>query len=72
MSKLTLEFNIPEEQQEADISVNAQRLHSTLFDFMNHIRSKRKHGTLKEQKAYEEVSKEFYNLVESNQISHLF
>lgn len=72
MSKLKLEFNLPEEQQEADVATNAQRLHTAIFDFMNHIRNKRKHGTEEEQEAYESVSKDFYECIEDNQISHLF
>lgn len=72
MSKLKIEFNLPEEQHEADIVTNAHKLHNAIHEFMNHIRNKKKHGSDEEQEAYESVSKAFYDCIEDNNVSHLF
>jgi len=39
-----LEFNLPEEQEEHELAVNAYKLVSAISDLDNHCRSALKHG----------------------------
>lgn len=59
MPKVTIRFNLPEEQAEYNITSKAGKMHSGLLDFDNYLRSEIKHGTL----TYEES--EIYNKIRS-------
>jgi len=44
MSKITIEFNIPEEQEEADITLAAQKMYSVIWDLRNNMRHQLKYA----------------------------
>lgn len=44
MSKITLQFDIPEEDDAALVAVNSQRLKNAIVEYDNRLRSVIKHG----------------------------
>ncbi|NDD84128.1 hypothetical protein EBZ38_07620 [bacterium] len=69
--KAILEFNLPEEQSEYELYANAGNLNSALFEFANHLRSKIKYENLSdvEYRIYDEIRKEFYSILEQNEVN---
>ena len=75
MPKVTLEFNLPEEQEELAITQNASRMHAAFWDIGNDLfRPARKHGypdariqsliekldiTIERLKAHDELSEDW-------------
>ena len=48
MAKATLKFNLPEENAEHKLAVNAGNYYAVLWDIDQYLRSKLKHGDLAE------------------------
>jgi len=55
MSKVTLEFNLPEEEEEYRITTDALAMHSAILDFLEYIRSKRKYAE-EHEKSFEDLA----------------
>lgn len=66
MPKVTLEYNLPEENDEYALAMNGQRLHSAATDFENKIRTMIKYEsekyTAKQLDLLNELRTEFYEL----------
>lgn len=71
MAKATLEFNLPEENSEHLMAVKALDFYVTLWDIKDHLRSKLKHGDLKENQyeVYEEIQDLLSSLMSERNIS---
>lgn len=74
MSELTLKFNLPEEQSEADIAAGAQGMHNAICELKQNLRSKLKHGDYieKEYKLIKEINDFLINELDSNNVLKLF
>lgn len=75
MSKVTVEFDLPEEQEEYNIFTKARELYSTLFELQNNIlRNKLKYEKLNNEfrKGVEWSREQIYSQCEINGIDHLF
>jgi predicted house-cleaning noncanonical NTP pyrophosphatase (MazG superfamily) len=74
MPELTLKFNLPEESEDAEITLAANGMHSVIWDFKQELRSKLKYGEYKEEtyKLLEELSEFFHDKISENCISKLF
>ena len=71
--KAVLEFNLPDDQQDFDLAVNASKFWSVLYELDQDLRSKTKYAPddLPEDKydAYQEVRDILYELMRENNIS---
>lgn len=74
MSKITLEFNIPEEQEEADITLAAQKMYSVIWDTLQEMRSQLEHHDNDEDWAegVEWVKALILQKLEKEEITNLF
>lgn len=74
MPELILKFNLPEENDAADLAVNASGLHNALWDFKQELRNMLKHGNHSsvESAILEEINELFYKKLEDNKVSQLF
>lgn len=72
--KATLEFNLPEDQAEYDIVINATRFYSIIWSMKNELRSKVKYAQLSEEqyKAYESMQDFFNELIHSEDVGSQF
>lgn len=68
--KAILEFNLPEDQHEYEVAVQAPRVQSFLWDFSQQLRSwyKYHHDFKNADDALEKIREEFYNLVNQHNI----
>jgi hypothetical protein len=66
----TIKFNLPEEQHEFDIAINASKTRSMLWDFSNQLRSWRKyhHDFTSADDALEKIREEFYRLLNEHNV----
>ena len=55
MPKATLEFNLPEETEEFRTAVDAQAMHSAIWDLLEYIRAKRKYAE-EHEKTFEDLA----------------
>lgn len=69
MPKVTLEFNLPEEQTEFDDARKGTRTSIILFDMDNYLRSKLKYSELTEEQAeiYQEVRDMLTSLINEDE-----
>jgi hypothetical protein len=69
--KAILEFNLPEDQHEYDVVLQAQKTHSFLWDFSQQLRSWRKyHHDFKDANdALDQIREEFYKLLNEHQVN---
>lgn len=74
MSKITIEFNVPEEQEEADITLAAQKMYSVIWDTLQEMRSQLKHHDNDEDwaKGVEWVKALILQKLEKEEIAGLF
>ena len=74
MPELILKFNLPEEQNEADMATSALNMFCAIHDFKNDLRSKLKHGnyTDEEYKIYEEINESFNTILEEHNVLKFF
>lgn len=72
--KATLEFNLPEDQAEYDMVINAIRFYSIIWAMKNELRSKVKYAQLSESeyKAYESMQEFFNSLIHSEDVGNQF
>ena len=71
--KAILEFNLPDDQQDFDLAVNAMKFWNVLYELDQELRSKTKYAPddLPQDKydAYQEVRDLLYELMSDNSIS---
>jgi hypothetical protein len=68
--KATLEFSLPEEREEYELTSNAGKYHSALWDLREAIRQVVKYGTDEAKvTAWEEVQEMFFRVLEDNEVS---
>lgn len=53
--KATLEFNLPDEQEDFDLCVKANKMHYALFEFDSHLRSILKYEDNLSEETYDKV-----------------
>jgi hypothetical protein len=71
MPKVTFEFNLPEEQREYAVCIQANNMQSFISDFSQQLRSWQKynHDFKDANDALGKIREEFYRLVNENQIN---
>lgn len=71
--KAILEFNLPDDQQDFDLAVNAMKFWHVLYELDQDLRSKTKYASddLPQDKydAYQEVRDMLYELMSNNNVS---
>ena len=74
MAELTLKFNLPEESEDAEITLAANNMHSVIWDFKQDLRSKLKYETHTEEayKMLEELNELFNEKLSENGLLKLF
>lgn len=65
--KVTITFNLPEEESDLNLCRKAAALNSVIYEFTNVLRSKTKYGDGKKI-AREDVSSEWWNLLNEDSI----
>lgn len=66
MPKATLEFNLPEEREEYELTVKAGALCSFIFEFSQYLRSQYKYNdtlTEEQHELLEKIREEFYRIM---------
>lgn len=68
--KAILEFNLPEDQHEYEVAIQASKVQSFLWDFSQQLRSwyKYHHAFKDADDALEKIREEFYNLLSQHNI----
>ena len=68
--KLTLEFNMPEDQVEFDFAVHGSKMYSALWDISQELRTLWKYEELSDEefKIVERIRNKFYEILDENQI----
>lgn len=71
MPKVTISFNLPDEQTEYEVVSQASKMQSFLWDFSQQLRSWRKyHHDFKDANdALEKIRDEFYSLINQHRIN---
>ena len=71
MPKVTFEFNLPEEQTEYEVTNQASKMQSFLWDFSQQLRSWRKyyHDFKDADDALDKIREEFYRLINDHRIN---
>jgi hypothetical protein len=69
--KATLEFDLPEDQREYEVAIQAPRSQSFLWDFSNQLRSwvKYHHNFTSADDALDKIREEFYRLLNEHNIN---
>lgn len=62
MPKVILEFNLPEEQDEYEITRSAGKMYSSLWDIQNYMRELRKYDE-REEIPKDEIIEKIYSLM---------
>lgn len=73
--KAILEFDLPEDNTEHDMAVNAHKMHSVIFELRERLRSTVKHNdslTKKELEVYEKIREELNDNLISNGLIQMF
>jgi len=72
MPQLTLQFDLPEEQEESNIAIHAGKTFSFIEDFENWLRRKYKHEDFDNTKLaefeYEEILEKWYEMKNDNDV----
>ena len=65
MPRLTIEFNLPEEQEDLDHAMRGEKYFFALTDFAEQLRKVRKYGEIPEaeQKVRESIESDFYEIL---------
>lgn len=68
MPKITLTFQLPDEQEDLDTALKANSIEITINDMDNYLRSKLKYEPLSEleYKIYEEIREKLHELMREN------
>ena len=71
MAKATLKFNLPEENAEHKLAVNAGNYYAVLWDIDQYLRGKLKHGGLAESEyvVLEKTRNELYDLLNTYNVT---
>jgi hypothetical protein len=71
MPKVTLQFNLPEEQNEFDNAINAGNMKSVLWNFAQQLRSWRKyyHDFQDASDALDKIREEFHSLLNDHNVN---
>ena len=71
MSKAQLVFNLPEEDREFRLAIDANKWYCALWDLDTHLRNKLKHTELTDEqhKLYEELRSKLYECLVAHDIS---
>lgn len=66
-----LQFNLPEDQHEYEVAIQAPKVQSFLWDFSNQLRSwyKYHHDFKDADDALDKIREEFYNLLNQHNIN---
>lgn len=69
--KAILEFNLPEDQHEYDIAIQAQKMQSFVWDFSQQLRSwdKYHHDFKNADDALDKIREEFYRLLNEHNVN---
>lgn len=69
--KVTIEFDLPEDNREYEVTNQASKMQSLLWEFCQQLRSYRKYGnTFKDAgDALEKITKDFYGLVDHHGVN---
>ena len=72
--KATLEFNLPEDQAEYDMAINASKFYNIIWEMKKELRSKVKYAELPENqyKAYDSMHEFFNNLIYQEDVGSQF
>lgn len=72
--KATLEFNLPEDQAEYDMVINASKFFNIIWEMKKELRSKVKYAELsgEQYKAYESMQDFFNELIHSEDVGNQF
>jgi hypothetical protein len=71
MPKVTIEFNLPDEQDEYETMQKASKMQMVLWDFSEYLRERRKwgHDYKSGDDALEKIIDKFYEVVTDNNIT---
>lgn len=71
MPRITVEFDLPEEQYEYDVSAQAPRLQSCLWEFSQQLRSWQKyyHDFNDANDALDKIREEFYKIIKEHDVN---
>jgi len=71
MPKVTIEFNLPEEERDYEVSSQANKMQTFLWDFSQQLRAWYKYGhQFKDaDDAVSQIRDEFYRLINENQVN---
>jgi hypothetical protein len=74
MAELTLKFNLPEDSEEAKITLAAGDMHCAIWGFKQDLRSKLKHGEYKDEvyEMLDEISELFHQHLIDHNVIKLF
>ena len=74
MKKVTLEFELPEDQDSLDMALDAEIMYAFIFDFSNWLVRKYKHTVPKSKAAleeYESIREEYFRMKDEADLKHL-
>ena len=68
--KATLEFNLPDDQNEFDMAVQSGNMYAALWDISQELRTLWKYEELKQEEGdmVERIRNKFYEILDENQI----
>lgn len=69
--KATLEYILPEDQDDLNMAISAPRMHAAISSFLEYLRQKIKYEDLSEEKEeiYEEVRTKLYEYLENYEVT---
>jgi hypothetical protein len=69
--KATLEFNLPDDKEDYEMTVNASKYYLALWGIKQELRKQLKYAEIseKEYEIYEKVSDKFHSILEDNGIN---
>ncbi len=67
--KVTLEYVLPEDQEEFDMATAGKSMHCVLWDILQNLRTKIKHGNIEENTAYEEIQEMIIGAMDDHNVS---
>ena len=71
--KAIIEYNLPDDQYEYDMSLSAIKMHTAMMEMGNYLRSEYKYNEYSEEKAeyINEINVKFWQIVSENDINSL-
>lgn len=70
MPKITMEFNLPEEEEQAGLVFHAEDLYFVLYDLDRHLRSQLKYQKIPEEQvqAYTDIRKKLHEYMDAHDV----